>query len=88
MKHVMEVVERKGAKLQTCTCETWTNQSFPCRHYARCCDRKRIQYMSIDHLPQRWTNQEHPLFKQALSEMVEKLMAHVGVLSWRQKLHL
>eukprot|EP00924_Labyrinthula_sp_SR-Ha-C_P004230 snap_masked-scaffold_3-processed-gene-17.34-mRNA-1 protein AED:1.00 eAED:1.00 QI:0/-1/0/0/-1/1/1/0/81 len=81
MKHVMEVVEREGAKLQTCTCETWTNQSFPCRHYARYCDRKRIQYMSIDHPPQRRRNQEHPLFKQALSKMGEKLMAHVGVLS-------
>eukprot|EP00924_Labyrinthula_sp_SR-Ha-C_P014102 snap_masked-scaffold_56-processed-gene-1.16-mRNA-1 protein AED:1.00 eAED:1.00 QI:0/-1/0/0/-1/1/1/0/109 len=52
MKHVLEVVEREGVKLQSCTCETWTNQRFPCRHYARYCDRKRIKYMDIDHLPQ------------------------------------
>eukprot|EP00924_Labyrinthula_sp_SR-Ha-C_P001598 augustus_masked-scaffold_18-processed-gene-2.13-mRNA-1 protein AED:1.00 eAED:1.00 QI:0/0/0/0/1/1/3/0/488 len=69
MKYVLEVVEREGVKLQSCTCETWTNQRFPCRHYARYCDRKRIQYMSIDHLPERWRYQEHPLFKQALREM-------------------
>eukprot|EP00924_Labyrinthula_sp_SR-Ha-C_P002010 snap_masked-scaffold_30-processed-gene-3.97-mRNA-1 protein AED:1.00 eAED:1.00 QI:0/-1/0/0/-1/1/1/0/104 len=69
MKHAMEVVEREGVKLQSCTCETWTNQGFPCRHYARYCDHKRIKYMDIDHLPVRWRYQEHPLFKQALREM-------------------
>eukprot|EP00924_Labyrinthula_sp_SR-Ha-C_P010842 augustus_masked-scaffold_35-processed-gene-2.84-mRNA-1 protein AED:1.00 eAED:1.00 QI:0/0/0/0/1/1/5/0/512 len=69
MKHVFEVVEREGVKLQSCTCETWKNLRFPCRHYARYCDRKRIQYMDIDHLPARWRYQEHSLFKQALREM-------------------
>eukprot|EP00924_Labyrinthula_sp_SR-Ha-C_P015188 augustus_masked-scaffold_9-processed-gene-10.59-mRNA-1 protein AED:1.00 eAED:1.00 QI:0/0/0/0/1/1/2/0/390 len=69
MKHVMQVVEREGVKLQSCTCKTWTNQRYPCRHYARYCDRKRIKYMDIDHLPARWRYQEHPLFKQALREM-------------------
>eukprot|EP00924_Labyrinthula_sp_SR-Ha-C_P006660 snap_masked-scaffold_29-processed-gene-0.33-mRNA-1 protein AED:1.00 eAED:1.00 QI:0/0/0/0/1/1/2/0/181 len=52
MKHVLEVVEREAVKLQSCICETWTNQRFLCRHYARHCDRKRILYMSIDHLPE------------------------------------
>eukprot|EP00924_Labyrinthula_sp_SR-Ha-C_P004785 snap_masked-scaffold_1-processed-gene-11.27-mRNA-1 protein AED:1.00 eAED:1.00 QI:0/0/0/0/1/1/2/0/118 len=65
MKHVMEVVERD----ESCTCETWTNLRFPCRHYGRHCDRKRVQYMCIDHLPERLRYQEHPLFKQALREM-------------------
>eukprot|EP00924_Labyrinthula_sp_SR-Ha-C_P009101 augustus_masked-scaffold_2-processed-gene-12.17-mRNA-1 protein AED:1.00 eAED:1.00 QI:0/0/0/0/1/1/3/0/590 len=73
MKHVLEVVEREGVKLQSCTCETWTNQSFPCRYYARYCDRKRIKYMDIDHLPARWRYQEHPLLKQALREMERKV---------------
>eukprot|EP00924_Labyrinthula_sp_SR-Ha-C_P000815 augustus_masked-scaffold_7-processed-gene-4.59-mRNA-1 protein AED:1.00 eAED:1.00 QI:0/0/0/0/1/1/3/0/606 len=76
MKHVLEVVEREGVKLQSCACETWTNLRFPCRHYARYCDRKMIKYMDIDHLPARWRYQEHPLFKQALREMGEKSMAH------------
>eukprot|EP00924_Labyrinthula_sp_SR-Ha-C_P015963 augustus_masked-scaffold_4-processed-gene-14.50-mRNA-1 protein AED:1.00 eAED:1.00 QI:0/0/0/0/1/1/4/0/532 len=33
MKHVLEVVEREGIKLQSCTCETWTNQRFPCQRW-------------------------------------------------------
>eukprot|EP00924_Labyrinthula_sp_SR-Ha-C_P006919 snap_masked-scaffold_8-processed-gene-4.30-mRNA-1 protein AED:1.00 eAED:1.00 QI:0/0/0/0/1/1/2/0/192 len=39
MKHVLEVAEREGVKLQSCICETWTHQLFPCRHYARYCDQ-------------------------------------------------
>eukprot|EP00924_Labyrinthula_sp_SR-Ha-C_P003477 augustus_masked-scaffold_15-processed-gene-10.57-mRNA-1 protein AED:1.00 eAED:1.00 QI:0/0/0/0/1/1/2/0/368 len=73
MRHVFEVVEREGVKLQLCTCETWTNLYFLCRHYARYCDRKRIQYMCIDHLPEKWRYQEHPLFKQALREMGQEV---------------
>eukprot|EP00924_Labyrinthula_sp_SR-Ha-C_P014478 snap_masked-scaffold_95-processed-gene-0.13-mRNA-1 protein AED:1.00 eAED:1.00 QI:0/-1/0/0/-1/1/1/0/120 len=63
MKHVLEVIEREGVKLQSCTCETWTNLGYPCSHYARYCDRKRIQYMCIDHLPARRRYHAHPLFK-------------------------
>eukprot|EP00924_Labyrinthula_sp_SR-Ha-C_P002925 augustus_masked-scaffold_13-processed-gene-10.19-mRNA-1 protein AED:1.00 eAED:1.00 QI:0/0/0/0/1/1/2/0/271 len=81
MNHVVKVVERKGAKLQLCTCETGTNLHFSCRHYARYCDRKRIKYMNIDHLPARWRYQEHPLFKQALRELGDKSMTHVILLA-------
>eukprot|EP00924_Labyrinthula_sp_SR-Ha-C_P007961 augustus_masked-scaffold_41-processed-gene-1.45-mRNA-1 protein AED:1.00 eAED:1.00 QI:0/0/0/0/1/1/3/0/622 len=85
MKHVMEVVEREGVKLQSCTCETWTNLRFPCRHYARYCDRKRIQYMDIDHLPARWRYQEHPLFKQALREMGREVDGPRGCIEFKVK---
>eukprot|EP00924_Labyrinthula_sp_SR-Ha-C_P014564 augustus_masked-scaffold_34-processed-gene-1.10-mRNA-1 protein AED:1.00 eAED:1.00 QI:0/0/0/0/1/1/2/0/588 len=85
MKHVLEVVEREGIKLQSCTCETWTNQRFPCRHYARYCDRKRIQYMDIDHLPARWRYQEHPLFKQALREMGREVDGPSGCIEFKMK---
>eukprot|EP00924_Labyrinthula_sp_SR-Ha-C_P016323 augustus_masked-scaffold_73-processed-gene-0.53-mRNA-1 protein AED:1.00 eAED:1.00 QI:0/0/0/0/1/1/4/0/575 len=85
MKHVLELVEREGVKLQSCTCETWTNQRFPCRHYARYCDRKRIQYMSIDHLPERWRYQEHPLLKQALREMGREIDGPRGFIEFKVK---
>eukprot|EP00924_Labyrinthula_sp_SR-Ha-C_P012157 augustus_masked-scaffold_26-processed-gene-4.26-mRNA-1 protein AED:1.00 eAED:1.00 QI:0/0/0/0/1/1/2/0/342 len=78
MKHVLEVVEREGVKLQSCTCETWTNLCFPYRHYARYGDRKMIQYMSIDHLPQRLRYQEHPLFKQILRETGREVNSPCG----------
>eukprot|EP00924_Labyrinthula_sp_SR-Ha-C_P010550 snap_masked-scaffold_70-processed-gene-0.77-mRNA-1 protein AED:1.00 eAED:1.00 QI:0/-1/0/0/-1/1/1/0/63 len=29
IKHVLEVVEREGIILQSCTCETWTSLLFP-----------------------------------------------------------
>eukprot|EP00924_Labyrinthula_sp_SR-Ha-C_P013241 augustus_masked-scaffold_45-processed-gene-0.1-mRNA-1 protein AED:1.00 eAED:1.00 QI:0/0/0/0/1/1/2/0/311 len=85
MKHVLEVVEREGVKLQSCTCETWTNQSFPCQHYARYCDRKRIKYMDIDHLTARWRYQEHPLFKQALREMGREVDGPRGCVEFKVK---
>eukprot|EP00924_Labyrinthula_sp_SR-Ha-C_P003476 augustus_masked-scaffold_15-processed-gene-10.59-mRNA-1 protein AED:1.00 eAED:1.00 QI:0/0/0/0/1/1/2/0/390 len=83
MRHVLEVVEREGVKLQLCTCETWTNLHFPCRHYARYSDRKRIQYMCIDHLPERWRYQEHPLFKQALREMGREVDGPRGCIEFK-----
>eukprot|EP00924_Labyrinthula_sp_SR-Ha-C_P013023 snap_masked-scaffold_12-processed-gene-6.1-mRNA-1 protein AED:1.00 eAED:1.00 QI:0/-1/0/0/-1/1/1/0/191 len=83
MKHVLEVVEREGVKLQSCTCEAWTNQRFPCRHYARYCDRKRIKYMDIDHLPARWRYQEHLLFKQALREMGREVDGPRGCIEFK-----
>eukprot|EP00924_Labyrinthula_sp_SR-Ha-C_P001169 augustus_masked-scaffold_7-processed-gene-15.55-mRNA-1 protein AED:1.00 eAED:1.00 QI:0/0/0/0/1/1/2/0/390 len=83
MKHVLEVIEREGVKLQSCTCETWTNLRFPCRHYARYCDRKRTQYMDIDHLPARWRYQEHPLFKQALREMGREVDGPRGCIKFK-----
>eukprot|EP00924_Labyrinthula_sp_SR-Ha-C_P003551 augustus_masked-scaffold_53-processed-gene-0.5-mRNA-1 protein AED:1.00 eAED:1.00 QI:0/0/0/0/1/1/2/0/258 len=85
MKHVIEVVEREGLKLQSSTCETWTNQRFLCRHYARYCDRKRIQYMDIDHLPARWRYQEHSLFKQALREMGREVDGPRGCIEFKVK---
>eukprot|EP00924_Labyrinthula_sp_SR-Ha-C_P004946 augustus_masked-scaffold_1-processed-gene-16.14-mRNA-1 protein AED:1.00 eAED:1.00 QI:0/0/0/0/1/1/4/0/604 len=83
MKHVFEVVEREGVKLQLCTCETWTNLYFLCRHYARYCDRKRIQYMCIDHLPEKWRYQDHPLFKQALREMGREVDGPRGCIEFK-----
>eukprot|EP00924_Labyrinthula_sp_SR-Ha-C_P003490 snap_masked-scaffold_15-processed-gene-10.50-mRNA-1 protein AED:1.00 eAED:1.00 QI:0/0/0/0/1/1/2/0/312 len=83
MNHVFEVVEREGVKLQLCTCETWTNLYFLCRHYARYSDRKRIQYMCIDHLPERWRYQEHPLFKQALREMGREVDGPRGCIEFK-----
>eukprot|EP00924_Labyrinthula_sp_SR-Ha-C_P002921 augustus_masked-scaffold_13-processed-gene-10.18-mRNA-1 protein AED:1.00 eAED:1.00 QI:0/0/0/0/1/1/2/0/530 len=83
MKHVLEVVEREGIKLQSCTCETWTNQRFPCRHYARYCDRKRIKYMDIDHLPEMWRHQEHPLFKQEIREMGREVDCPRGCIEFK-----
>eukprot|EP00924_Labyrinthula_sp_SR-Ha-C_P000591 snap_masked-scaffold_27-processed-gene-3.22-mRNA-1 protein AED:1.00 eAED:1.00 QI:0/0/0/0/1/1/2/0/483 len=85
MKHVPEVVEREGVKLQSCTCKTWTNQRYPCRHNARYCDHKRIQYMDIDHLPERWRYQEHPLFKQALREMGREIDGPRGCIEFKVK---
>eukprot|EP00924_Labyrinthula_sp_SR-Ha-C_P011242 augustus_masked-scaffold_48-processed-gene-1.17-mRNA-1 protein AED:1.00 eAED:1.00 QI:0/0/0/0/1/1/5/0/978 len=88
MKHVLEVVEREGVKLQSCTSETWNNHCFTCRHYARYCDRKRIKYMDIDHLPARWRYQEHLLFKQALREMGREVDGPRGRIEFKVKLHL
>eukprot|EP00924_Labyrinthula_sp_SR-Ha-C_P016226 snap_masked-scaffold_52-processed-gene-0.8-mRNA-1 protein AED:1.00 eAED:1.00 QI:0/-1/0/0/-1/1/1/0/148 len=85
MKHVLEVVEREGVKLQSCTCKTWTNQRFPCRHYARFCDRKRIKYMDIYHLPARWRYQEYPLLKQALREMGREVDGPRGCIELKVK---
>eukprot|EP00924_Labyrinthula_sp_SR-Ha-C_P002592 augustus_masked-scaffold_13-processed-gene-0.11-mRNA-1 protein AED:1.00 eAED:1.00 QI:0/0/0/0/1/1/2/0/377 len=85
MKHVLKVVEREGVKLQSCTCETWTNQRFPCRHYARYCDRKRIKYMCTEHFPERWRYQEHPLFKQALREMGREVDGPRGCIEFKVK---
>eukprot|EP00924_Labyrinthula_sp_SR-Ha-C_P002614 augustus_masked-scaffold_13-processed-gene-1.4-mRNA-1 protein AED:1.00 eAED:1.00 QI:0/0/0/0/1/1/2/0/468 len=85
MKHVLEVVEREGVKLQSCTCETWTNQRFPCRHYARYCDRKRIKYMCTEHFPERWRYQEHPLFKQVLREMGREVDGPRGCIEFKVK---
>eukprot|EP00924_Labyrinthula_sp_SR-Ha-C_P016169 snap_masked-scaffold_4-processed-gene-21.31-mRNA-1 protein AED:1.00 eAED:1.00 QI:0/-1/0/0/-1/1/1/0/258 len=69
MEHMLEVVESEVEKVQSCIFETWKNLRFPCRHYTRYNDRKRIQYMCIDHFPERWRYQEHPLLKQTLREM-------------------
>eukprot|EP00924_Labyrinthula_sp_SR-Ha-C_P016190 augustus_masked-scaffold_4-processed-gene-21.10-mRNA-1 protein AED:1.00 eAED:1.00 QI:0/0/0/0/1/1/2/0/345 len=85
MKYVLEVVEREGVKLQSCTFETWTNQHFPCRHYARYCDRKRIKYTEIDHLPARWRYQKDPLFKQALREMGREVDDPRGCIEFKVK---
>eukprot|EP00924_Labyrinthula_sp_SR-Ha-C_P009126 augustus_masked-scaffold_2-processed-gene-13.54-mRNA-1 protein AED:1.00 eAED:1.00 QI:0/0/0/0/1/1/2/0/230 len=62
-----------------------TNQRSPCRHYARYCDRKRIKYMDIDHLPARWRYQEHPLFKQALREMGREVDGPRGCIEFKVK---
>eukprot|EP00924_Labyrinthula_sp_SR-Ha-C_P008839 snap_masked-scaffold_2-processed-gene-4.8-mRNA-1 protein AED:1.00 eAED:1.00 QI:0/-1/0/0/-1/1/1/0/122 len=85
MKHVIEVVEREGLKLQSSTCETWTNLRFQCRHCARYCDRKRIQYISIDHLPERWRYQEHPLLKEVLREMGREVDGLRGCIEFKIK---
>eukprot|EP00924_Labyrinthula_sp_SR-Ha-C_P016195 snap_masked-scaffold_4-processed-gene-21.71-mRNA-1 protein AED:1.00 eAED:1.00 QI:0/-1/0/0/-1/1/1/0/231 len=83
MEHVLEVVERELEKVQSCIFETWKNLRFPCRHYTRYNDRKRIQYMCIDHLPERWRYQEHPLFKQALREMGREVDGPRGCIEFK-----
>eukprot|EP00924_Labyrinthula_sp_SR-Ha-C_P006921 augustus_masked-scaffold_8-processed-gene-4.50-mRNA-1 protein AED:1.00 eAED:1.00 QI:0/-1/0/0/-1/1/1/0/147 len=41
--------------------------------------------MSIDHFSERWTYQEHPLFKQALREMGREVVGLCGCIEFKVK---
>eukprot|EP00924_Labyrinthula_sp_SR-Ha-C_P004299 snap_masked-scaffold_3-processed-gene-19.50-mRNA-1 protein AED:1.00 eAED:1.00 QI:0/-1/0/0/-1/1/1/0/138 len=64
---IIKLIEKNGSKFPSCTCSVWTNMHLPCRHFARICVRRGLDFLDPKYLLSRWDYRNHPSYKRALT---------------------